>query len=306
MSSYFSELLRHSWLRCLWWLSPFCLLQLILMILTRHNHFSLETHLICLPLLKLLSLVVISGETVERHLTKDISILFWKIVGGGWASNEKGGIVFWQQQLVLVVCRRNSATCTYSSPLLLLWSRGRKICFETGGRKSSVTSVQEACSDLALYTKGLCGDLYRFLLAQLCFTCCTFGLVAFTWFVESPELKLVMRKGSIRGTQTFIWGLIEWLELCHQGGEPLPCDPCSQQYNFCWNNSAPGGELIQKDHCKWPPLLIPNHDLYVQGSPDQNQYLLNLVHPNLLSEALWVLIVVESLQCSGAQNSEQK
>lgn len=112
-----------------------------------------------------------------------------------------------------------------------------------------------------------------------------FGLVAFTWFLESPELKLVMRKGSIRGTQTFIWGLFEWLELYHQGGEPLPRDPCSQQYNLCWNNSTPGGKLIQKDHCKWPPLLIPNHGLYVQGSPEQNQYLLNLVHPHLLSEA---------------------
>lgn len=49
---FFSESLQHPWLRCPCWLSPFCPLQPVLMILTIHNHFSLETHLFCLPLLK--------------------------------------------------------------------------------------------------------------------------------------------------------------------------------------------------------------------------------------------------------------
>lgn len=82
---------------------------------------------------------------------------------------------------MLVVCGGGILQLVHVPPLSSYCGpEGERSALKLEVEKSSVTSVQEACSDLALYTKGLCGDLSRFLLGSNLFYLLHFGLVAFT------------------------------------------------------------------------------------------------------------------------------
>lgn len=155
---FISELWWHPWLRCLYWLSPFCPLHPVLIILRGHNHFSLETRPIpsqywaaqfgsCLWRLR-----KSSGKVSEEWHPHSLlgGSGRWVIVPG-WESDEKGGIMSsWQQQLVLVVRRRHPATCTCPSPLLPLWSSGKESLLWNWKEKIAwVTAVQEMWIKLA-------------------------------------------------------------------------------------------------------------------------------------------------------------